>query len=133
MVQVTITPPAMVPPLLAPIPLIGSSTDTFVGGMAACLEGDELPVAISTPLPYIAPPYVTPGVGTLKLTLMPTNKTMTTKNGKAILLKGATFTAEFNVTSPAMMPTPAGPQPDPLTKKPGTAQFITTNLNVQAG
>lgn len=133
MVQITIMPPAVVPPLIPPIPLVGTSSDTFVAGMPVCLEGDELPKAISIPLPYMSPPYVTPGMGTLKLTLAANNKTSTTKNGKAILLKGATFTAEFNVSSPAMMPTPAGPQPDPVSKKSGTAQFITTNMNVQAG
>jgi hypothetical protein len=101
--------------------------------MPACLEGDELPKAISTPLPYMSPPYVTPGVGTLKITLAANNKTSKTKNGKVILLKGATFQAEFSVSSPAMMPTPAGPQPDPVSKKTGTCQFITTNMNVQAG
>jgi Contractile injection system spike tip protein len=133
MVQITITPPTVVPPLIPPIPLVGTSTDTTVAKMAVCLEGDELPKAISTPLPYMSPPYVTPGMGTLKLTLMPNNKSMTTKNGKAILLKGSTFTAEFTVSSPAMMPTPAGPQPDPVPKKTGTAQFITTNMDVKAG
>lgn len=133
MIQITIMPPAVVPPIIPPIPLVGSSTDTFVAGMPVCLEGDELPKAISTPLPYMSPPYVTPGVGTLKITLQSNNKTAKTKNGKVILLKGATFQAEFNVSSPAMMPTPAGPQPDPVSKKTGTCMFITTNINVQAG
>jgi Contractile injection system spike tip protein len=133
MIQITIMPPTVVPPLIPPIPLVGTSTDTFVDKMPVCLEGDELPMAIATPLPYFSPPYVTPGMGTLKLTLMPNNKSMMTKNGKAILLKGATFTAEFTVSSPAMMPTPAGPQPDPVPKKTGTAQFITTTIDVKAG
>jgi hypothetical protein len=31
-----------------------------------------------------------------------------------------------------MQPTPAGPIPDPVLVKPGTAQFITTNFIVKA-
>jgi hypothetical protein len=31
-----------------------------------------------------------------------------------------------------MMPTPGGPQPDPLMSKPCTCMFITTNINTQA-
>jgi Contractile injection system spike tip protein len=58
--------------------------------------------------------------------------TTTTPNGKPLLLKGQTFQAIFQVQSPAMMPTPAGPQPDPLMVKMGTAQFITTNSTVTA-
>jgi hypothetical protein len=32
-----------------------------------------------------------------------------------------------------MQPTPAGPVPDPLVQKPGTARFISTNQVVKAG
>jgi len=133
MIQITIPPPAIVPMLMAPVPLVGSSTSLMVGGMPACLLGDELPVAISGPLPYTAPPFVTPGVGTVSVTLTPTNQTLQTQNGKAILIKGQQFMAKFTVSSPAMQPTPAGPVPDPVLTKPGTAQFITTNINTQAG
>jgi len=133
MIQITITPPAIVPMLMAPVPLVGSSTSVMVGGMPACLLGDELPKAISGPLPYTAPPFVTPGMGTVSVTLTPTNQTMLTQNGKAILIKGQQFIARFTVSAPAMQPTPVGPVPDPLVIKPGTAQFITTNINTQAG
>jgi hypothetical protein len=72
-------------------------------------------------------------VGTLKVILLPTNMTAFSTNQKPILIKGATFQAIFNVTAPAMQPTPAGPVPDPVLVKPGTAQFITTNVAVKAG
>jgi len=133
MIQITIPPPALVAQLIAPVPLVGSGSPVTVNGQAICLQGDELPQAISGPLLYTAPPYVTPGMGTLTIVLAPTNLTAQTTNGKLILIKGATFQAMFNVQSPAMMPTPAGPQPDPLMVKPGTAQFITTNATVKAG
>lgn len=133
MIQITIPPPAMVPQLMAPIPLIGSSSNVQINNMTACLQGDELPAAIAGPLIYTAPPFVTPGIGSITIILMPTNLTIQTSNQKPILLKGATFQAVFNVQSPAMMPTPAGPQPDPVMVKPGTAQFITSNRVVTAG
>jgi hypothetical protein len=133
MIQITISPPAIVPMLMAPVPLVGSSTSVMVGGMPACLLGDELPQAISGPLPYTAPPFVTPGMGTVSVTLTPTNQTAMTQNGKAILIKGQQFMAKFTVSTPAMQPTPAGPVPDPVATKPGTAQFISTNINTQAG
>jgi hypothetical protein len=133
MIQVTITPPAIVPQLLAPVPLVGSSQNVMVANMPICLEGDELPAALKGPLPYTAPPFVTPGTGTLEITLLPTNKTMQSENGKKILIKGTTFTAKFTVKTPAQQPTPAGPVPDPVAVKPATAQFITTNVQVKAG
>ena len=125
-------PPAIVPQLVAPVPLNGSSTNVSIAGSAACLQGDELPPSIQGPLMYTSPPYVTPGTGSIKIILAPSNLTATTPNSKPMLLKGQTFQAIFQVQSPAMMPTPAGPQPDPLMVKMGTAQFITTNTTVQA-
>lgn len=133
MVQITIPPPTVVPQLAAPVPLTGTSTNLIVVGAAACLEGDELPPSLRGPLTYTAPPFVTPGTGTLQLTLTPTNKTALTENGKKILIKGEQFIAKFTVETPAQQPTPAGPVPDPVAVKPGTAQFITTNATTLAG
>ena len=133
MIQVTMPPPTIVPQLMAPVPLVGSSQKVTVAGMPVCLEGDELPAALKAPMPYTAPPFVTPGTGTLEITLLPTNKTAQTANGKKILVKGATFTVKFKVQTPAQQPTPAGPVPDPVAVKPGTAQFITTNVRTKAG
>lgn len=134
MIRITIFPPAIVPPLLAPVPLVGTSKDLMVTNMPVCLEGDELPPMLRAPLPYTAPPFVTPGMGMVSVTLTPMNKTLLTKNGgKAILIKGTPFMAEFTVMAPAMQPTPVGPVPDPVAKKPGMAEFITTNVLVKAG
>ena len=98
-----------------------------------CLMGDELPPTLKPPMPYTAPPFVTPGMGSLQIILLPTNLTKLTQAGKQIILKGATFQAIFNVSAPAMQPTPAGPVPDPLMVKPGTAMFITTTTMTMAG
>lgn len=133
-IQITIPPPAIVPEIEAPVPLAGTSTDVIVMGTPACLQGDELPPELRMPLTYTAPPFTVPGTGTLSVTLAPANLTRNTSNsGKPLLLRGSTFQAMFTVDSPATQPTPAGPVPDPLIEKPGTAQFISTNQTVQAG
>jgi hypothetical protein len=133
MLQVTVPPPAIVPVLIAPVPLLGTGLTVLINNQPVCVQGDELPPALRIPLVYTAPPFVTPGMGTLTLTLMPTNMTLRSSfGGKPALLKGATFMATFNVTVPAMQPTPVGPIPDPLLVKPATAQFITTTVNAQA-
>jgi hypothetical protein len=134
MLQVTVPPPAIVPQLIAPVPLMGTGMTVLVNNQPVCLQGDELPIALKVPLMYTAPPFVTPGMGTLTVILLPTNLTMTTTAiGKPALLKGSMFQAMFNVSAPAMMPTPAGPVPDPVVVKPCQAQFITTTINAQAG
>ena len=133
MIKVTIPKPAVIPLLEAPVPLKGSSADVRVAGTPACLLGDELPLSLREPLPYTAPPFTNPGTGKLTLKLLPGNQTLQAKNGKAILIKGQKFAALFTVQTPATQTTPAGPVPNPLLAKPGTAEFITTNETVKAG
>ncbi len=130
--KVTIEPPAIVPALEGPVPLEGSAESLTVCGMPACLLGDEVPPMLKEPLPYTAPPFTEPGTGMLTLTLLPSNQTAQTRNGKPILIKGGTFTATFTVSDPAMQITAAGPIPDPEVEKAGTAMFITTNETVLA-
>src|SRR3954468_20565816 len=90
--------PAIVPMLAAPIPLIGTGTTCMIGGQPACLMGDELPPSIAGPMPYTQPPFITPGMGKiLKIMLTPQNLTKQTQQGKQMLLKGAQFTATFQV------------------------------------
>jgi hypothetical protein len=134
LLRITFFPPLLVPAVMAPVPLVASSSNVKVGGMYICLEGDELPPSLQPPQTYMSPPYVIPGTGTIKLTLNDTNKTAKVKNdGTIILIKGTPFTAEFEVASPAQQPTPGGPVPDPVSKKSGIAEFITTNVRVKAG
>ncbi|MDP9093240.1 MAG: hypothetical protein M3N95_09950 [Actinomycetota bacterium] len=133
LLQIPVTPPTIVPVLLAPIPLTGSSRDVFVADMPACLLGDELPLELREPLPYTSPPFVTPGVGTLAITLAPVDRSQLCRNGKPFLLRGQRFVARFSVMTPAQQPTPAGPVPDPLMTKVWPAGFVTTNTNVRSG
>ena len=132
MLKVTIAPPAIVPMLIPPVPMVGTGTTVLAAGPPICLMGDQIPPELRGPMPYTAPPFVTPGEGTLQLVLMPNNWTIKTLNGKVILLKGATFEAIFNVSDPAIEPS-IPPVPDPLLVKMGTAQYITTNMTVMAG
>jgi hypothetical protein len=132
LLKVTIPPPAVVPLLQAPMPLVGSGTNVLVQGLPICLLGDELPRELTEPLPYTAPPFTIPGTGKLTLTLLPTNLTTRTTRGKPILIKGEQFPALFTVESPATQATAGGPVPDPAAVKAGTAQFITTNVTVTA-
>jgi hypothetical protein len=132
MIQITPTPPMICPSLTAPIPLVASGLST-VNNMAVCLEGDELPPALKSPVPYMSGAFVTPGMVSVSITLQPANKTKVAQDsGKAMLLKGQTFQVSFSVQSPAMQPSPTGPVPDPVASKTGTAQFITTNTIAQA-
>jgi hypothetical protein len=133
MLQVTVPPPAVVPQLVAPVPLLGTGMTVLVNNQPVCVQGDELPMTLRVPLMYTAPPFVTPGMGTLTVVLLPTNLTMRTMTaGKPALLKGSTFQAIFSVSAPAMQPTPAGPIPDPVVVKPCQAQFVTTTVNAMA-
>jgi hypothetical protein len=133
LIKVTIDPPAIVPLLQAPVPLVGSSSVVKVGGCFICLLGDEIPPELREPLPYTAPPFTNPGTGRLSLLLLPANQTMLTKNGKAILIKGPVFTALFTVQAPATRTIAAAQVPDPVAAKPGIAEFIPADGTVSAG
>ncbi|MBV9353952.1 MAG: hypothetical protein JO023_00350 [Chloroflexi bacterium] len=134
MIQITIPSPAIIPSILAPVPLVGTGAPNMTNSMPICVVGDELPPVLRAPVPYTAPPFVTPGMGTLNVIITPGNQTLRMRvGGKPALIKGSTFMAQFAVTIPAMQPTPGGPVPDPLVVKPGQAQFITTTANARAG
>lgn len=131
--RVTIPPPTVVPVLQLPVPLVGSGTNVLVQAMPVCLLGDELPVELAGPLPYTSPPFIVPGTGKLTLTLQAPNVTArASSRGKPIVIKGQPFPALFTVETPATLPPPDGPVPDPVEVKAGTAEFITTNTTVTA-
>ncbi len=132
LLQVTI-PLAAVPALLVPVPLVGSGTTVLVQAMPVCLQGDVLPAGLTGLLSYTAPPFIIPGTGMLTLgPLLPDVTAETSSGGRPILIKGQPFGVEFIVEEPATFDTPAGPVPDLVLVKPGTAEFITTNATVTA-
>ncbi|MGE3512329.1 MAG: hypothetical protein AB7N65_25980 [Vicinamibacterales bacterium] len=110
--------------------LAGSGPATR-GGKALCVDGDESKVSVPGCM-YIAGPYAIPGVGTLKIKQLAANQKATkTKSGKkAVLLKGGSFIAEFQVNTPAQQPPPGpgSPIPDGTPQYAGSGMFVTTNV-----
>jgi hypothetical protein len=51
--------------------------------------------------------------------------------GKPIMLRGTTFTAQFQVTVPAQMPTSGDPVPDAMPLYTGSGSFQTRNRRVR--
>ncbi len=115
--------------VVAPGTLSGSGP-AKIGGKAACVDGDETNVKVQG-CAYTSGAFSTPGVGTLMIdALGGDQKAQRTKTGgKAVLLKGSTFTAKFQVQTPAQNPTPA---PDPVAMySGGSGTFMNTNMTVK--
>lgn len=124
--------PAFGPATVVPPPGVLAGTGrSSVGKKPVCVEGDEKKVVVPG-VPYQSASHPTPGVGTLTIdALGGDQKAKKTKSGgKAVLLKGSTFTAKFQVTAPAILPG-APPVTDPTPSYSGTGQFVTTNLRVK--
>ena len=116
LIQFTMVGTHVIPVIAAPLPLIGSSHVIKDAG-PICLFGDELPDYLTLPMPYIDAAYTVPGIGTINLTLPPTNISIKQfHRGKPVLLSGIPFSATFDVTVPAMQPS-VPPVPDPVTTK----------------
>ena len=115
-IQFTMVGTHVIPLIMAPSPMIGSSF-ILKDMLPICLFGDELPVTLSLPMPYIDAAYTVPGMGSINLVLPPTSISMTTfHSGKPVLLSGVPFPATFNVSAPAMQPS-VPPVPDSVTTK----------------
>jgi hypothetical protein len=119
---------------VVPVPgtLSGTGRDN-IGHKPVCVDGDEKMVMVPG-VAYVSPPFVTPGVGILSIDSLGGDQkaTKTNSGGKPVLLKGSTFQAKFQVTVPAMQPTPTGPVPDATPSySGGTGMFVTTNLQVK--
>ena len=108
---------------------ITGSGKTVAGGKKICVEGDEASVEVAG-CPYITGPFITPGMGTLKIARLGPDQLSikTTDSAKKIILKGRYFIAKFQVQKPAMDPTTLSPDPSP--SYPGRGEFITTNFKI---
>lgn len=115
-----------------------ASGPATINGKKICVDGDEKDVSVPG-CTYTAPTmlYTIPGTGTLKISaLNGDQKAKKTKTGgKAVLLKGSTFTSEFEVQNPAKQPPQAPgapPTPDATPKySGGSGTFTTTNTKFQ--
>ena len=120
--------PAIV--VVQPGKLTGSGQSTLQG-KKVCVEGDEKQVSVPG-CTYMTPIYAIPGTGTLKIQALAPNQIAqkTYSNGKSLLLKGGTFTAVFEVQSPAQQPPPGpgSPIPDATPQYSGNGMFMTTNM-----
>jgi hypothetical protein len=124
--------PAFTPAIVVPRPgvITGSATDRS-GGRTACAVGDEASVIVPG-VAYTSGGFTTPGVGTLTiLALGPDQQArQTTSGGRALILKGSQFRAQFQVNAPAVNPNSGVPDAVPIYF--GTGHFVTTNTVWQA-
>lgn len=120
--------------VVQPGTLKGSGPATL-GGKKVCVAGDEKNVSVPG-CSYMTPQYSIPGTGTLKIAALAGNQQArkTRTGGKAVLVKGGSFTAKFEVQVPAKQPPPGpgSPIPDATREYSGSGMFITTNTKFQA-
>ena len=78
-----------------------------LNGKKVCVEGDESKLSVPGCM-YMTSIHTIPGSGTLKIAALAGNQkaTKTKSGGKKVILKGAMFTAKFEVQSPAQQPPP---------------------------
>lgn len=130
--------PAFTPAVVTVQPgTLQGSGPAAIGGKKVCVDGDESKVEVMGCV-YTTPQYTIAGVGTLKISALATNQkaTKTKAGGKAVLLKGGTFTASFEVQTPAQQPppppAPGPPTPDTITQYSGNGTFVPGNTTVMA-
>jgi hypothetical protein len=114
--------------VVQPGKITGSGPMTLTG-TKVCIDGDEASVEVAG-CTYVAGGYVIPGTGTLKIDALAGDQlaSKTNTGSKAVLLVGSTFTAKFEVQSPAQQPAPpSSPVPDSTPSYSGTGNFVTTN------
>ena len=109
---------------------------TSLMGKKICLKGDETKLIVPG-CAYTTPVYSIPGVGTLKINALGGNQTSkkTKSGGKEVIVKGSSFTAVFEVQTPAQQPPkgPTPPVPDATPQYSGNGTFITTNIKFKVG
>jgi len=119
--------------VVRPGDLKGSGPATL-NGKKICVSGDESRVSVPG-CSYITSQYSIPGTGTLKIAALAGNQRArkTKTGGKAVLLKGGSFTAKFEVQAPAKQPPPGpgAPIPDATPEYSGSGTFITTNTKFE--
>lgn len=83
---------------------IKGSGPALIKGKKMCIAGDEASVKVER-LQYMAAPFMDPGEGTITIQkLVDHTAGKCLHGGKAILLKGGDFIAQFEVTKPAKLP-----------------------------
>jgi Contractile injection system spike tip protein len=110
---------------------IKGSGPAAIGGKRICVDGDEKSVSVPGCI-YMTPQFSIPGTGTLQILALAAFQTAKKARvgGRPVLLKGAAFTAKFEVQAPAQQPPPGpgSPIPDATPFYTGSGTFITTNI-----
>jgi hypothetical protein len=113
--------------------LVGTGKNN-IGGKPTGVQGDEKKVIVPG-CTYMTPQYSIQGVGTLMIESLGGDQIAkkTKSGGKAVLLKGSTFIAKFQVMVPAQQPPPGPGPPIPYATPQyiGTGNFVTTNMTVK--
>lgn len=122
--------PALV--TVQPGTLTGTAPQVNARQAQACVQGDEASATVPG-CPYISGGFTVPGVGMLSIAALGADQLSrkSRSGGKFLMLRGSTFTAQFQVTVPAQMPTPGGPVPDPMPIYSGSGSFQTGNMTVR--
>jgi len=113
--------------------VVASAKKAEVIGRPPALVGDEARWE-SAPVAYIDGDFVTPGAGVARVTRLADDQktTVVECEGRAVVIRGTLFEAEFHVTSPATKPTPGGPVPDPVAVKTnGQGRLVNRNKTVK--
>ena len=125
--------PAFTPALVTVSPgtLTGSAVQVSSEGATVCVQGDEASATVPS-CAYVSGGYTIPGTGTLSIAALGTEQLSkkSRSKGKPLMLRGSTFTAQFQVIVPAQMPTAGGPVPDPVPLYTGSGSFQTKNTRV---
>ena len=112
-----------------------ASGPATVGGKKMCVDGDETKVSVAG-CTYMTPQYSIPGTGTLKIAALAADQkaVKTRTGGKLLLLKGGSFTAKFEVQTPAKQPPPGpgSPIPDASPQYSGSGHFMNSNTKFTA-
>ncbi|MCP5052982.1 MAG: hypothetical protein GY940_37785 [bacterium] len=124
---------------LTPIPpmakwIITASGQSMAGGLPVCIDGDESSVV--KPHGYNTSSFPIPGAGNFEITALGGDQTApnTEDSNKPVIIKGSVFDAKFTVNSKAKLPTPKGPEEDPMATYTGKGKFVNPfNKNVYAG
>ena len=111
---------------------LSASGPATLDGKSVCVEGDEASVSVPGCM-YTTSQYCIPGTGTLEVDSLAADQVAqkTRTGGTPVMLVGSTFTAKFQVQSPAQQPTAASPVPDATPSYSGTGSFRTTNTHFQ--
>lgn len=112
--------------------LTGTGRPVKIIQQAVCVQGDEASATVPG-CAYVSGGFTVPGVGVLSISSLGADQLSPhcRSGGKPLLRRGTRFTASFQVTVPAQMPTPGGSVPDPISLYTGVGRFETGNVKVR--